>query len=77
MTRFVGEAVGHRKAHGDGAAYKSRVEKMKKFLEVTSAEHGCTFRCLSINAPMPLDREARGHREGAVAEGDIKTTGAA
>lgn len=36
MTRFVGEAIGHRKSHGDGGAYKSRVQKMQKFLETGS-----------------------------------------
>ena len=36
MTRFVGEAVGQRKNIGNGGAYKSRAQKMEKFLETGS-----------------------------------------
>jgi len=53
MTRFVGEAVGHRKNFGDGGAYKSRAEKMKKFLETGSHDDIERAQLLRENSRVP------------------------
>lgn len=54
MTRFVGEAVGHRKGTGNSNTGKSRQKKLEKFLETGTHDDIERAKLLNENSRIPL-----------------------